>query len=247
MSERQPYSRIYWSIIDDPKFATVYDDDRLVATWLRLLIVADQAHPASAYIPFGTNRKALESLVEVGLIDLGTGNRYRIHGLDKERARRRPVTAGPAPEPVQDWASSGPEPAQPSFGNQGLSQAEQSKDETSQDETRTARAPDPADVYWTLTGKYPKDRALVWIDELSSKYGPEDVIRALAKTHRSDPSANTLIGRTEDILRHESRVIGLKEQAAEKQRQKERRPTSQTEEERAAIQAEIRKLMEVAA
>lgn len=87
MSER-PYSRIYHSIVDDPKFATVYDDDRRLGTWLRLLIVAEQAYPASAHIPQGTNRAAVLALVDAGLIDLGTGSRYRIHGLDAERTRR---------------------------------------------------------------------------------------------------------------------------------------------------------------
>lgn len=88
MTDRQPYSRIYHGIVDDPKFATIYDDDRRLATWLRLLIVAEQAHPASAYIPEGTNRAALKALCDVGLIDIGTGRRFRIHGLDAERTRR---------------------------------------------------------------------------------------------------------------------------------------------------------------
>lgn len=88
MSDRAPYSRIYHSIVDDPKFAAVYDDDRRLATWLRLLIVAEQAHPASAYIPEGTNRGALTALVDCGLVDIGTGRRFRIHGLDAERTRR---------------------------------------------------------------------------------------------------------------------------------------------------------------
>ncbi len=88
MSDRAPYSRIYHSIVDDPKFTAIYDDDRRLATWLRLLIVAEQAHPASAYIPEGTHRGALAALVDCGLVDIGTGRRFRIHGLDAERTRR---------------------------------------------------------------------------------------------------------------------------------------------------------------
>ncbi len=83
-----PYSRVYWSIVDDAKFATVYDDDRRLATWLRLLICAEQAYPASAYVPAGTNRPALLALVDAGLVDLGTGSRFRIHGLASERDMR---------------------------------------------------------------------------------------------------------------------------------------------------------------
>lgn len=87
MPER-PYSRIYHSVEDDPKFVTVYDNDRMLAAWVRLLIEADKAHPSTAHIPEGTNRTAVRVLAELGIIDLGTGSRYRIHGLDAERAFR---------------------------------------------------------------------------------------------------------------------------------------------------------------
>jgi hypothetical protein len=89
VSERAPYSRVYWSIIDDPKFAYVYDDDRALASWLRLLIIADQAWPASASIPYTADKRAVQKLVDVELIDLQPNGRYRIHGLDKERGERR--------------------------------------------------------------------------------------------------------------------------------------------------------------
>ena len=88
MSERAPYSRVYWSIIDDPKFSDVFDDDRRLALWLRLLLMADQAYPASAHIPASAHRSSLGALVACGLVDLGTGGRFRIHGLDAERIRR---------------------------------------------------------------------------------------------------------------------------------------------------------------
>lgn len=88
MSERAAYSRVYWSIIDDPKFATVYDDDHRLATWLRLLLAADQAWPASANLPFGVRKASVAVLCSVGLIDV-TGTRYRVRGLDAERQRRK--------------------------------------------------------------------------------------------------------------------------------------------------------------
>lgn len=88
MSDRAPYCRVYYSIVDDPKFANVYDDDRALAAWLRLLIVADMAWPQSAHMPSTTNRKAVAILVGAGLVDIQSGGRYRIHGLDAERNRR---------------------------------------------------------------------------------------------------------------------------------------------------------------
>jgi hypothetical protein len=94
---RRPYSRLYWELLDDPKFASVYDDDAAFACWTRLLIAADMAWPASAGIPHGTKKGALARLVSVGLVDQQAGSRYRIHGLDKERkARSEAAKAGAA-------------------------------------------------------------------------------------------------------------------------------------------------------
>ena len=84
----KPYSRVYHSIVDDPKFADVFDNDRRLATWLRLLIVAEQSYPASAYLPIGTHMPTVRALATAGLIDLGTGSRYRVHGLASEREMR---------------------------------------------------------------------------------------------------------------------------------------------------------------
>lgn len=95
MSERAPYSRVYWSIVDDPKFLGIYDDDHHMATWLRLLIAADALWPASCPIPGNARKASVAALVEAGLIDLGTGYRFRVHGLDAERGRRRDAARTP--------------------------------------------------------------------------------------------------------------------------------------------------------
>jgi hypothetical protein len=86
--ERDPYSRVYWRAIDDPKFARVWDDDHALSAWLRLLVAADMSWPASATLYHGIRRSALKVLCDVGLVDMQTAGRYRIHGLDKERAAR---------------------------------------------------------------------------------------------------------------------------------------------------------------
>jgi hypothetical protein len=82
------YSRVYWSIVDDEKFAAIYGDDHHLAAWLRLLLVADQSFPASGQVPAGVRRSSVRALTDVGLIDLTGVGRYRIHGLDAERKRR---------------------------------------------------------------------------------------------------------------------------------------------------------------
>ena len=86
--ERDPYSRHYWRLIDDPKFSEVYADDHHFATWSRLLMIADQAWPASAHVPARARGASIRKLAEVGLIDLLPDGRFRMHGTDAERHRR---------------------------------------------------------------------------------------------------------------------------------------------------------------
>lgn len=88
-AQTDPYVRVYYRIIDDPKFAAVFDDDSRLACWLRLLLVADGTWPAPAPVPANVRRGPFQHLVDVGLIDLVTGGRYRIHGMDAERGERR--------------------------------------------------------------------------------------------------------------------------------------------------------------
>lgn len=88
MNERANYSRVYWTIVDDPKFAAIFDDDHHLAGWLRMLLIADQAYPASGHLPTNVRRSSVKALADAGLVDLVADHRFRIHGLDAERAMR---------------------------------------------------------------------------------------------------------------------------------------------------------------
>lgn len=81
------YVRVYYSILDDERFVGVYDTPHL-ATWLRLLLVADAMWPATAHLPAGERKASVQVLVEKGLVELFDNGRYRIHGLDAERGKR---------------------------------------------------------------------------------------------------------------------------------------------------------------
>lgn len=91
MSERDwatsEYVRVYYSIVTDEKFKTVYSDDHALAAWLRLLIGADATYPMPAPMPASVAKKALRVLTDAGLVTI-SGAHYRISGLDKERAHR---------------------------------------------------------------------------------------------------------------------------------------------------------------
>jgi hypothetical protein len=138
MSERAAYSRVYWSIVDDPKFETIYDNDAHLAAWLRLLLIADQAHPASAHLPASVRRSSVAALAAAGLIDV-SGSRYRVHGLDAERAKRASFASHSGPRRDPDGTQTGPERDRTGIQTQGLR-----RDETRRDKTReSARENDP--------------------------------------------------------------------------------------------------------
>lgn len=83
------YSRVYHEAVDDPKFRDVWGNDACLALWVRLLVMADAAWPASAPLPRSVRRRPLAALVVARLVDLHPdGDHYRIHGLDPERSRR---------------------------------------------------------------------------------------------------------------------------------------------------------------
>lgn len=204
VSERAAYSRVYWSIIDDPKFANVYDDDRALAAWLRLLLVADQAWPASAHLPTTVRRQAVAVLVGSGLVDLQAGGRYRIHGLDAERTRRKDAATRQPTGRDPSGSQQGPnrDPDGPDTTGLSRERDETRKDETSQAETVGREALDGPLAYYELTGKYPPHNSPLsaWTTRLAEEYGAEAFQSALASEYTVNRNLADLLSRTESRL-----------------------------------------------
>jgi hypothetical protein len=83
-------------------------------------------------------------------------------------------------------------------------------------------ADDPAVTYERVTGRFPTDKAIKWIDDLSERYGADATHRAIAEAAR-DGEPNGLLGRAADALRREARHLDLAEREQEKQRIAEKR------------------------
>lgn len=110
MSVGDAYIRIYYRVLNDPKFETIYEDDHHLATWVRLLMVADQMWPADAPVPQNTRAASMKALMAVGLVDTKPKHCYRIHGLDAERLRRSSAASKAAWE---RWHKNSNAPASP--------------------------------------------------------------------------------------------------------------------------------------
>lgn len=140
-----PYSRVYWSIVDDPEFSDVFGDDAALACWLRLLLIADQAWPSSAHLPRSARTRPLDRLMKAGLVIIASGGRFHIRGMDEERGKRQQSARNAA---ALRWHSDGSAEPMPR-------REEHRRDEVSKDEKRREGTPSNG-RYLPLGSKAPK-------------------------------------------------------------------------------------------
>ena len=85
MTDRR-YARFYYpEFVRD--YQDVYTDDAAFATWLRLLVTAEQMWPMTPELPRSVRPRGLRVLVERGLVTTD-GVTFHVKGLDAERTRR---------------------------------------------------------------------------------------------------------------------------------------------------------------
>jgi hypothetical protein len=241
MSDRAPYSRIYWSVMDDPKFDGIYEDDAAFALWMRLLMNADALWPAPAPLHRTAKPKALSKLVDAGIVDLLPRDRYRIHGLDAERGRRRDAARTPPKREGNGTQTGGKQEAN---GSPARVLAEPSRDEQRRAEPSNGRA-DAMDTYWTLLGTYPNGRTKEWLQELVNEFDDVRVSSALAA--EANGPRQGVLSRVRDRLRSDADKAAKAKAAAETERLEAdaaaRRITpEQAAENRRRIQEELRKM-----
>jgi hypothetical protein len=165
MPEDRKYVRVYFSIIDDPKFAEIYRHEATVGTWLKLLMTADAVWPASCDLPRWVKPGPLTLLTQAGIVDLLPDHRYRIHGLDAERTRRATAAA------VGGHASGRSRSVEQSLNERSQSLNERSRDERTESnlakqsraETSKAEQNAPASTERYDPFDEPEREALTWL------------------------------------------------------------------------------------
>ncbi len=150
MKDERKYVRVYYSVVDDERFADVYHNPTRLGTWLQLLLVADAMYPAPAPIPAYISRSAFRVLVQCGLIELAEHGHYRVHGLASEREMRAQSGRNAAAVRWQSDRNADPMPRR----------AETSRDEQRRDEQRGSR-PRARDA--TAAGPSPEEVAFDWL------------------------------------------------------------------------------------
>lgn len=186
MSDRAPYSRVYWSVMDDPKFDGIRSDVRLFGSWSLLLVVADMAYPAPAFVPRTIPKAALAKLSSAGLIDLLEGHLYRIRGLTAERERRKVAATTRGPNGTRTVPKRDPD------GDLDEAEQRQSRDETKTRQTRGDPDDDGRDdleTFLLITRRAPTVKQRRVLDEIVMSHdltGPKWAADIMLR-HPDDP------------------------------------------------------------
>lgn len=231
MSERAPYSRVYWTVRNDPRLVSIYSDDHHWAAWNRLLIAADMAWPAPADLPATARRASVEALREAGVIELLPGGLFTFHGLDSERGRRReaaresagrrtPTERVPdAPRLVPERSASRAEPRQdeprhaPAPAREGLPNLNSAVSKTWEDATGRAVIG---------SGQF----AIEYLDDACRRYPAFEVAAAIVRARQTFdhiPAAQPLIVAVRSILDPLPDAKGAAAKAAEAEESRRRR------------------------
>ena len=208
------YVRVYYTIRTDPKFEAVYGDDAALAAWVRLLLDADAVWPAPASIPKSCKSGAFRSLVDAGIVDALPGHLFRVHGLDAEREKRGQSGRNAAAVRWHSGRNADPMPSPSSSPSPSRTESESEQD-------------DPVEVYYLLTTRAPRGRALDWCKRLGDQYGYRATSDAMSDAWGEADDVGTLLSRTEDRLVLAARDAERTERAAELARLAEKRARRQ--------------------
>jgi hypothetical protein len=87
MTDTRRYSRVYWSVMEDARFAEVWPNRAALGLWLQMLVLADASWPLRPNLP--PDSPELQLLVMADLIIIEGEYQYRVRGMDDEKARRQ--------------------------------------------------------------------------------------------------------------------------------------------------------------
>ena len=104
MSAKDPYVTIERTVVDDERLADIYPDNAAFGAYVKLLIAANAAWPASAELPSWCPAEVIAMLEKVAVVNV-TGDRFRVLEMDSKRIanRERASAAGKASGESGRW------------------------------------------------------------------------------------------------------------------------------------------------
>lgn len=197
-----PYCRVYWTVMSDEKFDGIRENPTHLGSWLTLLLVADMAWPAPAFLPPSVPKRIVDLLEHHELIEKLPGWRFKVRGLDAERAGRSDKARDAA---AVRWASKDKSGSNAPSIARGIAQpvlAEQSRAET-EHSTRAREGlrsvSDPVVKAWQRATGRPfltaGAFALDYLDSVCERHPEPDVLAAIGwarEQFRTAPTSQQL-------------------------------------------------------
>lgn len=210
--------RVYYSIVEDERFADIYHDPRHLGTWLQLLLVADAMFPAASPLPAFVDPDSVKVLVEAGLIEEMPHKHFRVHGLSSERDKRSHSARNAA---AMRWHTD--------TGTVRNAEPMPSRARAEQEQSKSSSAPasgkngdDPvAETLFGVYGGNPSKAVMEWGDRLANEYGAEAAARAIGEA--ATTGREKLMGRAEGSLKLVARAADRTEAADERERLRQKR------------------------
>jgi hypothetical protein len=241
-----PYTRMYWRLIDDEKFVEIYPDDHHFSLYVRLLMAADMSWPASASLPFATRKASLQKLCDVGLVDVLASGRYRIRGLDAERRKRQQKASNAAASRWEDdeqpaRSANGTDEHPPSNANGMPSRAEPSR--AKKEPSQAGPGESAFDAYYRLTIKPPSQAVIAWLNRLCDDHPEPTVVKVMVSEWQASSNPADFLGRVQTrlaaIARHQTQASerAAKDRGDREREEARKRAESQTPEQRERIAA----------
>lgn len=162
MSEDRKYVRVYYNdLIRD--YPEVWGDDAALATWLRMLATADPMWPTPPELSRSVKASPLRRLEAAGLVERLPANRYRMKGMEAERAMRSQSARNAAAVRWQGDRTPRPD-----------ADAMPKRNEQSKDEPKARAEPDDGredlEAFLLITRRAPTHRQRVLLDGLLDRH-----------------------------------------------------------------------------
>lgn len=225
MSESRRFVRVYYDdmIRDYPE---VWNDDRQLSTWLRLLAASDPVWPTKPELPRAVKATVLQRLKDSSLISALPSHRYEVKGFEAERQRRADAARTAA---AVRWQSKSNAPAMPTTNPEPI--------QTNTESMTGFDGRIDVETFVMLKGRAPTIKQRRYLDrvlEMHDLTGPKwaaDIMRA----HPEDP-----IGAVMEADRHwrDERLA-----AARREESKAKEPTRPKARGLSGINAELANLM----
>lgn len=218
----RPFVRIYYVDLQRDYRQILYDPTAF-STYVRLLILADQAWPAMPVLPKAVRRADLAMLTTCGLIATDELGIYTVKGYHKERAERAKKAADAVAQRVDRQGTEVRTPVVPTYNDSSTTRAQAhgagvGVGTGTSEEGVQGEEPDAANSLFLRTARFPSEKTVEWLNELAEAHSEARLIDAIDSTPLAKRNVKDYLVAIRDQLRAQDHAAEKAERADELRR-----------------------------